>query len=308
MHVRFRGIAETAVSTLLLTIMLQAAADGKDDKREIRVAGSTTLAPILEEVGQKYQRHYPFVQFAVRGGGSTFGIAKVGRGEIQLGLSSRALTGGELHRYPDLRPVKIGIDGIALVVHSENPVAHISRRQVQDIFTGKTANWSVLGGRDAPIVPLSVGQRHGTFDVFCDYFSLAVRDTGNALDRGPTLYFGMKGTDDRSPSGVVVFDNTEKLLTAIAAEPNGVAYLSLGSASRAIERDSPLRILQLDGVAPTASSVRDGSYRLQRPLLVITKGPPDDVMDLFLHYLLSSAGQRIVEKLGCVSLRGQNAD
>ena len=96
-------------------------------------------------------------------------------------------------------------------------------------------------------------------------------------------------------------DGNSPVLAALAREPNGLAYASIGFALRRIAAGAPVKILDVDGVTPTMATVRNGTYAAQRPLLVITKGKPAADVDLFLHYLVSPAGRQIVEDMDCIS-------
>ncbi len=265
----------------------------------IRIAGSSTVHPIVEQAVKVYQETHPEARFIVGAGGSSRGIQRVGDGEVELGMASRALKDKEKTKYPQLEPCQIARDGIVIIVHATNPVQQITRQQVRDIFTGKITNWRELGGDDAPINVVSTNQRHGTFGAFNEHFDLEARAEGT---EGSTQYLFFKETEEPAYSShqVQAVDGNKPVLAAVVTKPNGVSYASLGSALRVIERGVPVKMLSLDGVAPSEAAVLDGSYPVQRPLILLTNGKPEGEVKDFLGFLLGPKGQAIVEAMDCI--------
>jgi phosphate transport system substrate-binding protein len=267
----------------------------------LSIAGSSTVQPIVTRAAKQYQEQRPEVRIVVGGGGSSHGIQAVAHGDVQAGMASRALKPSERDQWPALRPTRIGLAGVALVVHASSPVRGMTSAQVRDVFTGKIANWRQLGGPDASIVLITTNERHGTFDAFCEYFDLEARPEGQQRQ----TFFRLKGTEESSGRGATLVDGNGPALAAVVTKPHAVSYASLGAALRVIAQGGPVKMLPLDGVTPTEQAVRDGTYRLQRPLLMITRGEPAGEVARFLAYLSGPEGQQIVREMDCLSALGE---
>lgn len=267
----------------------------------LSIAGSSTVQPIVARAAKQYQALRPEVRIVVGGGGSGHGIKAVANGDVQVGMASRALKASEKQQWPELRPIRIGLDGIAIIAHASNPVTEVSSQQIEDAFIGKTSTWRQLGGTDTPLFLVTTNQRHGTFDAFCEHFGLEARQES----QDNQLYFRRKGHEESSGHGAQPVDGNGPTLAAVVTKPNALSYASLGTALRVIARGAPVKMLVLDGVAPTENTVRDGSYRLQRPLEVITRGAPAGEVARFLAYLCGPEGQKIISEMDCLPSPGK---
>jgi phosphate transport system substrate-binding protein len=262
---------------------------------QITAAGSTTVKPIVDKAAAEYQKGHPETQFAVGAGGSGQGVTLAGKGEVQIGMSSRSLKTEEKSQYPDLTPVKLGLDGIAIVVHGNNPVKQITSQQVVDIYTGKVTNWKDIGGSDAAIVLISMNRKHATLDGFLEHFKLEAKSEGN--DAGPPIFFKLKGVPEYSAVSSRTLDGSKAALAAILTQPNGIAFASLGTTQALVTKGSPVKMLDLDGVTPSEANVVNGTYAFQRSLYVFTKGAPKGEVESFIKFLTGSEGQTIVKSL-----------
>jgi phosphate transport system substrate-binding protein len=262
---------------------------------QLNIAGSTTVKPIVDKAAEAYQKLHPETQFAVGAGGSGQGIKLAGSGEVQIGMSSRDLKSEEKTQYPNLNSVKIGLDGIAIVVNAANPVKQITAQQVVDVYTGKITNWKDLGGQDAPITLISVNKKHGTLDGFAENFKLETKCDGN--EAGVPMYFKTKGTGDYSATSATTVDGNKSVLAAIVTQPNAIAFASLGAVQVLAAKGAAVKALDLDGVTATEANVVDGKYTFQRTLYVLTNGAPTGDIDSFVKFLTSNEGQAIVKSL-----------
>ncbi len=271
----------------------------------VRVAGSTTLQPIVVQAAKQFHELCPEVTVVVGGGGSGHGIKAVAQGEVQIGMASRALKAAELQQWPELKPVPLGLDGIAIVVHISNPITKITSQQVRDLFVQKATNWQQLGGRAAPVMLVSTNEHHGTFDAFNEHFGLeAWPFTGEG--GGRRLCFRVKGSAEAPRGGAVAVDGNGPALAAVMTKPYAVSYASLGTVLRVLSRGQvPIKMLALDGVEPTEANLRNGRYPVQRPLLVITRGQPSGVVARFVAYLAGPEGQTIVRNSDYLPVLGQ---
>ena len=118
---------------------------------KLDIAGSTTVAPIVEEAARRFSRLYPGFKISVAAIGSGPGVKAVGGGEVDIGMASRDLKREEFERWPDLKPFRIAVDSIAVVVHPSNPVDGLTLEQVARIFAGEITSWREVGGPDEPI-------------------------------------------------------------------------------------------------------------------------------------------------------------
>jgi phosphate transport system substrate-binding protein len=137
-------------------------------------------------------------------------------------MVSRALS----DRERDLQGFPIARDGVAIVVHKDNPVRALTNQQIRDIYTGRTTRWISVGGADAAIAVVSRQEGRGSSDLFTDYFDLEYGEIRAQLVAG---------------------DNASAL-TAVADRPEAIVYVSVGEAEQRAQAGAPLRLLSLDGV------------------------------------------------------------
>jgi len=235
------------------------------------ISGSSTVAPLVAEIGKHFEKLHPRVRVDVQSGGSSRGIADVRRGTADIGMASRALKQEE----SDLVAHTIAADGITMIVHRSNPVAALDDAQVVSIYTGAAGNWSAVGGKDAPITVVSKAEGRSTLELFLSHFKLAANEVR---------------------PGIVIGDNLQGILT-VAGDPNAIAYVSIGTARFEASSGRAIKLLPMNGVAPTVASVRDGSFPLSRPLNLLTHGPVAPLQQAFIDYARSVAMRPVVEAL-----------
>jgi len=236
---------------------------------QLTLAGSSTIQPVAEVLGQKFEQLHPEAQINVQGGGSSVGIMAPQSRLADIGTVSRALHPEEAQK---LVPTTFALDGIALIAHTSNPVSGLSRQQVIDIYTGMIANWRTLGWNDARIVVVNKEEGRATLELFEHYFALMGKFVRDAIIIGP---------------------NGQAIAT-VAGNPQAIAYVSIGSAEVAVDQGTSIKLLALDGVAATSANVKSGVYGLTRPLNFVTMGPPHGLAKAFLDFVLTPTGQQIV--------------
>ena len=241
---------------------------------QLQLAGSSTMAPLMTEIAKRFQTLHPEVRIAVRMGGSGRGVSDARAGTADIGMVSRALSEGER----DLYGVPIARDGVAVIVHRDNPVAALSERQLVDIYTGKIVNWREVGGRDASILVLAGPPQRGSSELFVHYLRLGY---------------------EQFKAGKVVGDNAERI-EAVAADAHAIVYVSLGEAERDALAGVPIKLLPAGGVAASSRSVRRGDFPISRPLTLVAKGAPTGLARDFVEFCLSSQVTDIIRTLDFV--------
>ncbi|MBI3304106.1 MAG: phosphate ABC transporter substrate-binding protein [Deltaproteobacteria bacterium] len=245
---------------------------------QLTLAGSSTIQPVAEVLGQEFERLHLEARVNVQGGGSSVGITAPQSGLADIGMVSRALHAEEAQK---LTPTTFAVDGIALIVHASNPLAGLSHQQVIDIYTGKVSNWQALGWNNARIVVVNKEEGRSTLELFEHYFALKGKFVRDAVIIGP---------------------NGQAIAT-VAGNPQAIAYVSIGSSEVAAKQGTPIKLLALDGVAATSANVKNGAYGLIRPLNFVTVGSPQGMAEVFLDFVLTPAGQHIVKEQEFVPVR-----
>jgi len=243
----------------------------------ISIAGSTTVQPISQEAANQFMKLNPNVQISVAGGGSGAGIKAAGTGAANIGESSRDITHAEYLLYPTLNVFPIAKDSVAIVVNPTlSNVTNLTFLQVAQIYSGQITNWKQVGGPDHSIDLYTREAGSGTLDAFNTFWMTPAN-------------LQIAGTASVKPSN-------GEMKTAVASDPYGIAYISLGFV------DSSVKALSMANVQPTLANVLSGTYTPQRVLIVFTNGPPTALEMAFINFLTSSAGQKIVSDSGYIPI------
>ncbi len=250
------------LSTLLLSGVSRAEPSAPLPAARLLLTGSTTMAPLLVEVAKRFQSLHPGIRIEVQMGGSGRGISDARQGKAEIGMVSRAL--GESEH--DLYSIPIARDGVAVIVHKDNPIKALSDRQVLDIYSGKIANWRQVGGRDALLQALAGAQEGGSSELLTHYLRLPYEQIKAQGRIGP---------------------NAERI-AAVAADPHAVIWLSVGEAERKARDGVPIKLLAIGGVPASGRNVRTGNYPISRPLTLVTRGTPSGRTRAFIEYCVSS--------------------
>ncbi len=237
----------------------------------IKISGGTAHIPVMQALAKEIMSRYPNVRITIAGGGSGVGIKQVGEGLVDIGNSGRKPTDEEINTY-NLKVHQWALDGVAVVVHPENPVRSLTLPQVQAIFAGTVKNWKEVGGPDKAIHLFTRDEASGTREVFWE----------KALKKGPV-----------APTADVVPSNGA-MKTAVATDPGAIGYLSVG------HLDATVAPVSLDGVTPSAETVRNRTYVVSRGLYSNTKGEPSPLVRAFLDTLHSPEGRAIIEAQGFI--------
>ena len=233
--------------------------------------GSTSMEKVIGALGESFEGENSKATFTYNPTGSSAGITAVAEGRCDIGLASRALKDEE--KSQGLKETVLAYDGIAVIVNPENGVDGLTLEQIADIYTGKITNWKDVGGSDAEIVLIGREAGSGTRDGF-----ESITKTEDAC----------KYRQELSSTGDVI--------TTVANNPNAIGYASLASVKDTV------KALEVDGVAPSEDTVKDGTYKVQRPFMLITKTDAQlsDVAQAFFDYVTSADANAVISAAGAV--------
>jgi phosphate transport system substrate-binding protein len=269
-----------SISLLAAVLLLVACGGGASSgirmSGEITVAGSTTVQPLAEVLGEAFTASHPDVRITVQGGGSSVGVKSAGEGTVDVGMASRAIQDSELQEFPDLRVYTIARDGIAVVTHLDVPVDNLTTDQVREIFDGQITNWSEVGGPNTSIVVVSREEGSGTRAAFEE---MVMGEEAIIVD-----------TAILQPSNGAV-------KTTVSTTPDSIGYLSFGYL------DETVKAIAVDDVPATEENAANGSYPVVRPLNMLTKGEPGELAGAWLDFILSADGQAIVSEEGYIAVQ-----
>jgi phosphate transport system substrate-binding protein len=264
-----------AAIAILLAVCSPAFSDSLDpfktEKGELKISGGTAHIPVMKDAAQQIMALNPEIRISIAGGGSGVGIKQVGEGLVDIGNSGRKPTDEEIARY-QLQLFQWAIDGVAPVMNPENKVKELTKSQMIDIFAGKIDNWKMLGGADRKINIYTRDEASGTREVFWK----------KGLDKG------------QISSGAHVVVSNGAMKSAIAQDPYGIGYVSVGHI------DETVAVVALDGVAPSVETVQNGTYKIARGLYSNTRGEPVGLTKKFIDFLYTPEGKKIIEKQGFI--------
>jgi phosphate transport system substrate-binding protein len=226
------------------------------------ISGSSTMAPLVSAIAQRFHVRYPQVVITVGTGGSGRGLADARAGKSNIGMVSRALSDAD----KDLYSLPIARDGVIVVIHRDNPVRALTYDQITDIYTGRTTNWKQVGGQNSSILVIKSEEKRSSSELFSHYFHVRYEELKSQRIAG---------------------DNVERI-RLILEHPNAIIYMSVGEAERNALKGVPLKLLPIDGVPATSRAIHNGDYPLARPLSLVTKSNPAGLAKLFIEYAASS--------------------
>ena len=233
---------------------------------KISISGSTSVGPLMEKITEIYEEKNSDLSIEINQVGSSAGIKDTINNISEIGMSSRELKDGE---KKEVSGTPIAYDGIAVITNVNNPIKNLTIDQIRDIYTGKITNWKEIdGGEDAEIVVTSREDGSGTRDAFQELIKYSSEELrGNAM----------------------IANGNGGLKQMVVGNKNAVAFVSFEYL------DDSVNIVNVDGVEPTADSVRSGEYKISRPFLLVTKDANlTENGEKLIDYILSDEGQKIV--------------
>ena len=267
----------------LLVMMSLVACSGKSENESghesnglesVSTDGSTSMEKVIGALGESFMKNNEGVNFTYNPTGSGSGITAVSEGRCDIGLSSRALKDEE--KANGLVETVLAYDGIAIIVNNDNPVTNISLEDLTKVYTGEITNWKDLGGNDVEIVLIGREAGSGTRDGF-----ETITNTKDLCQYRQEL------------------TSTGDVITTVSTNPDAIGYASLASV-----KDS-VKALTVDGVTATEATIKDGSYPIQRPFVLVTKDGValSETAQSFYDYATSSDANEVIAAAGCVPVK-----
>ena len=237
----------------------------------VATGGSTSMEKVMSALQEAYAEKEPDVTVTYDPTGSGAGITGATDKTLDIGLSSRKLKDGET----GVTATTIALDGIAIIVNNANPVQDLTIDQIAKIATGEVTNWKDVGGEDAPIV-------------------LIGREAGSGTRDGFESIVGVKDKCAYEQE----LTSTGAVLAGVAANPNAFGYVSLASV------DDTVKMVTVDGVTASEETVKDGSYKIQRPFVFVTKDGEElsAQAQAFYDFALSEDAAELIAAAGAVPL------
>lgn len=267
--------ALVAAAVLVLAVLtagcVSTPSQDTDASGTISITGSTTILPVAQAVAEIYMDNHKAADIQISGGGSGVGVTAVTSGTADIGMLSRDLKSSE-KEGKNLKEYVIGRDGIAIIGNPSNTVSDLTLAQIKDIYQGKITNWNELGGADAEIVLVGRDSTSGTREFFTE-FVLKKEDAAKTMQE---------------------FNSNGSVQKNVAQTPGAISYISLEYV------DSTVKAFTIDGVIPSITTVIDGTYPINRPLLMITDGEPAGLAKDYLEFILSEDGQNILRDNGFI--------
>jgi phosphate transport system substrate-binding protein len=249
--------------------------------QKLVIKGSDTLgAKLVPMIAEEYKAANPGVSFEIAAEGSTTGLTAIIDGTADIGMSSRRakpteLSGGAA-KGKILKPLIVCYDGMAVIVNEKSPIKDLTKRQVEQIFTGDVTDWSAVGGAAGTI---SIYTRNTSSGTYSDWKDLAMKKR------------------DYAPSSQKMAGN-EQIAAEVAKNPNGIGYVGL-----AYIHAPGIHVVSIEGGVPTKESVLSKKYPYARPNFFYTNGEPTGEAAKFIEFTLGEAGQKVVEKVGFIPVK-----
>jgi phosphate transport system substrate-binding protein len=245
------------------------------------IKGSDTLgAKLVPQLAEQFKAQNSGVTFDIAAEGSTTGIAAIIDGTAQIGMSSRLAKPAEIlaanAKGVTLKETIVAYDGLGVIVNSANPITNLTKKQVEQIFTGEFSDWSAVGGKGGKI---SIYTRNTSSGTYSDWKELAMKKR------------------DYAPSAQKMAGH-EQIAAEVGKNADGIGYVGL-----AYMKAAGIKVITIDGAAPSGGAVRDQSWPYARPTFYYTNGDPHGLAKQFVDFTVSPAGQKIVEGVGFVGIK-----
>jgi phosphate transport system substrate-binding protein len=246
-----RLVPTLAWLALLLSLFVDAAISS-DSQQKIVIGGAQSLMPLAERFSSRFLKDHPGIGIEFRPGGSNYAVRSTLQAEIDIGLITRGLKDAEKEK---LHPVSIGHDAIILLTYPGNSVSNLRLRQLQRIYLGQITNWRQLGGEDKGIVVLTRENTSALHATFIDHVF------------GPDF----KGREQ----AFVLRASKDKVLRSIKRIEGSIGY----GIVRLDEAEAQgVKVLEVEGAAPTPENLAQGTYPLTRPQSIISHGAPHGII------------------------------
>lgn len=240
-------------------------------KEAINGIGVQAVKDVVDKTARAFVKKNQAVQVKTKEDKVGTAIEAVGKGKAGsfFGMINRPLNDKEKSAYPDIKTFIFAKDGVAIIVHPENPVKAITSAQLKEIFKGKITNWSQLGGNKGVI-------------------SMIIREkTANQRIALEQVVMGK----EKVPVGRVrEISSMGDVKTEVALDKSSMGYILISAL------DKKVKPIELDGAAPTIANVKAGAYPVMIPFYIITKGEPVGATKAFMDFIVTPEGQALIEK------------
>lgn len=260
------------ISFIAVAFMLVCSLTGcGSSEQSISTDGSTSMEKVIGALGEAFEDEYSGVTFTYNPTGSGAGITAVAEGRCDIGLSSRTLKDEE--KSQGLQEAVLAYDGIAVIVNPANEITDLDVETIAKIYKGEITNWKELGGKDAEIVLIGREANSGTRDGF-----ESITDTEGECKYRQEL------------------TSTGDVITTVANNPNAIGYASVAAVKKSV------KAITIDGVAPTEETIKNGSYEIQRPFVLVTRKDTElsETAQNFFDFCMSEDAKEIIRNAGVV--------
>jgi len=265
-----------AVSLALVTASMSSA-----NADRLVIKGSDTLgAKLVPQLAEQFKAQHPGTTFDIAAEGSTTGIAAIIDGTAEIGMSSRRAktseVGAAASKGKNMKPTIVAYDGLGVIVNASNPIKGLTKKQVEQIFTGDVTDWSAVGGSGGKI---SIYTRNTSSGTYSDWKELAMKKRDYA-------------------GGSQKMAGHEQIAAEVGKNPNGVGYVGL-----AYMKAGGIKVLPIDSQMPSQQAVIAKTWPYARPTFYYTNGEPSGLAKQFVDFTTGPDGQRIVNRVGFVPIR-----
>jgi len=243
-----------AVSLVVVCALAGCAGSDASHSREVTVAGSTALLPLVKQAAADYEALHPQARISVSGGGSGVGITQAAQKGVDIGDSDIPAPGEK-----ELIDHVIAVAVFEIVVNPTIGVTNLTKKQIADVFTGRVTNWKQVGGKDEPITIVNRPRSSGTRATFVAKITNGEQPTDQGL------------TQDSSGTAVLI----------VAQTPGAASYVSSGYV-----HPGQVTAIAIDGVAPTIANVVNGTYAFWSFEHMFTNGPPRKNVAAFIDFVM----------------------
>jgi phosphate transport system substrate-binding protein len=249
-----------------------------------KIKGSDTVLPLSQKEAEMYMKTYPSETVTVTGGGSGVGISALIEGTTDIAQSSRKIKFDEKQKIQEggktVKEIIIAYDALAVVVNPENKVKDLTREQLEGIFTGKITNWKEAGGADLKIIPYSRETSSGTYE----FFKESVLKNKNYK------------------SGILSMPATGAIVQSVSQTKGAIGYVGLAYLNKDVKAINISYDKGKTYTAPSITNAKNGTYPVVRPLYFYYVTKSEKLVRPFVDYILSTAGQKIVNEIGFIAL------
>lgn len=268
----------TCLFCVCLASIFSGCNSGEESGRvKLVLSGSSTIGPLVSEIGKRYEDANPGVRVDVQTGGSSRGIRDAKAGLADIGMSSRALKDSEKAgglEWP------IAMDGVCFIVQASNNISELSESQLRQVLRGEVKNWKQLGGVDAPIVFINRAAGRSELDLVAKFFETK---------------------PDEMKADLIAGENQQGI-KIVASTAGAISYMSVGASEEAIGMGTGIRMLPLKGIKASVANVESGDFPLSRPLILVTNDPPSKAARQFIQYSQSQDVADLVRELSYVPI------